>query len=102
MGENNLETSDKFYQQTRRTRLEQKAVGVGNIYSNMQHTSAPDIDKYFIGKRMDLCLQYFLEYGGTDLLCTQGKVILIPDGTNITKKQCVKACYKAGEVVMIR
>ena len=62
-----LETSDKFEHQARHTRLDMEAVGVGDIYSNMYPTSAPYIDKYFIRKWLDICLQYFLDGGGNDI-----------------------------------
>ena len=67
----------------------------------MQPTSAPAIDKGLIGKRLDICLQYFLNDGGTDLFWIQGEVILVSDWTKITKKQGRQACYKASEAVMI-
>ena len=43
-----LETSDECEQQARRIILEREAVGVGDIYSNMQPTSASAIDKGLI------------------------------------------------------
>ena len=43
-----LKTSDEFYQQARCTGLERDAVAVGDIYSNMQPTSASAIDKGLI------------------------------------------------------
>ena len=76
-----LETSDKLKQHARRTRLEREAVGVDNIYSGIQPTSAPSKYKGLIGKCLDVCLQYFLGDGGTELLCIQGEVILVPYGT---------------------
>ena len=82
--------------------MERGAVGVVNRYSNMRLTSAPDIDKILIGERLDVCLQYFLDDGGTELSWIQGEVILVPYGTNIPNKQGRQACYKAGKNVMIR
>ena len=38
-----LGKSNEFEHQSRRTRLEIESVGVGEIYSNMQPTSAPAI-----------------------------------------------------------
>ena len=67
----------------------------------MRLTSAPDIDKILIGERLDVCLQYFLDDGGTELSWIQGEVILVPYGTNIPNKQGRQACYKAGKNVMI-
>ena len=56
-----LETSYGFEKHTRRTILEREAVGVREIYSNMKSTSATDIDKYSIGKRLEVCFQYFID-----------------------------------------
>ena len=97
-----IETTDEFEQQASRTRLEREVVGVCGRYSNMQPTSAPAIDKGLIGKRLDVYLQYFLGDGRTELLWSQGEVILVSYGTKIPKKQGQQACYKSGEAVMIR
>ena len=102
MDEDRPETSYEFEQQARHTILEKEEVGIVDIYSNIQPTSAPSIDKGFIEKRLDICLQYFLDDGGTELRRSQGGVMLVSDGTNIPKKQGRKACYKAGKDVMIR
>ena len=96
-----LETSDEFEHHARLKRLESEVVGVRDRYSNMQPTSEPAIDKYLFGKRLDVCLQYFFDDGGTELLCIQGGVILVSYGTNIPNKQGLQACYKASEVFMI-
>ena len=85
-----LETSDESEQQARRTKLEREAVGVGNIYYNMQPTSVTAIDKGLIVKRMEVCLQYFLNDGGTELLWIQGEVILVSYGENITNNKVDK------------
>ena len=69
-----------------------EAVGVGNIYSNMRPTSAPAIDKGLIVKRLDICFQYFINDGGTELLWIQGGVILASDGKNIPKKYGQQVC----------
>ena len=96
-----LETSDEFGYQARRKILERGSVGVHNRYSNMQSTSAPAIDKGLILKRLEICLQYFINYYGTEIWYIQGEGILVSDGENITKKQCRQAWYKSGESVMI-
>ena len=83
------------------TRQEKEAVGVGDRYSNMQPTSEPAIDKDLIGKRLDVCFQYFINDGRTKLQWIQGEVKLLSDGENIPNKQGQKACYKAGEAGMI-
>ena len=62
-----IKNSDEFDHQERRTRLDREVVGAGDRYSNMQPTSAPAIDKYLIRKWLDICLQYFLDDGGTEL-----------------------------------
>ena len=62
--------------------MERDAVGIGDRYSNMQYNSAPAIDKYFIGKRLDICLQYFIDDGGTRLPWIQREIILVSDGKN--------------------
>ena len=49
-----LETSDECEEQTRRTIMERDSVCIGNIYSNMKPTSAPDTYKVFIGKSLDV------------------------------------------------
>ena len=78
-----LETSDEFEHQSRRTRLEREEVGVRYRYSNIQPTSATAIYKFFIVKRLEISLQYFLDDGGTEILWIQGEVKLVPDGKKI-------------------
>ena len=39
--------------------------------------------------------------GGSELRGSQGKVILISDGSNIIKQGARTACYKVGEEVLI-
>ena len=87
MDEDRLETSYEFDQQERHTTLERKAVGVGDRYYNMNPTSAPAIDKGLIGNRLDVCLQYFLDDGITEIFWSQGEVIFLSDGTNIPNKK---------------
>ena len=53
----------------------------------MQPISAPDIDKGLIVKRLDVCLQYFLDDGRTEIFWIKGEVILVSDGTNIPNNQ---------------
>ena len=72
-----LETSDEFEQQSRCTRLERDKFGVGYRYYKMWPTSEPDIDNGLIGKRLDVCLQYFLDDGKTDILWSQWWVLLL-------------------------
>ena len=68
-----VETSDELDQQARRTILERDSVGISDRYSNIRHTSVLAIYKGLIGKRMYVSLQYFLDDGGTDLFCSQGR-----------------------------
>ena len=82
MDRDRLETSDEFEQQARCKILEREAVDVSDRYSNMQPTSATAKENVLIGKRMDVCLQYFLNDGGTDILWIQGGVISASDGEN--------------------
>ena len=96
-----LETSDKFEQQARCTILKRKAVGISDRYSNIRPNSAPTIDKGLIDKRLDICLQYFIDAGRNDLRWTRGEVIFASDKTNIPRKQGRQACYKSGEAVVI-
>ena len=81
-----LETSDKFEQQSRRTRLHREAGGSRERYYNMQPTSVPAIYKYMIGKWLEIFLQYFLNGGGTEYFWRQVEVILVSDRINIPKK----------------
>ena len=63
----------------------------------MNSTSAPDIDNGLICKRLDVCLQYFFNDGGTDICWSQWEVILVSDGTNIPTNQSRQSCYKVGK-----
>ena len=67
----------------------------------MQPTSAPAIDKGLFGKRLEVCLQYFIKGGRTEPCWIQGEVILVSDVANIPKKYGQQACYKASEAVVI-
>ena len=87
-----LETSDESEHQERRTRLEREAVGVGDRYSIMQPNSEPAIDKGFIGKRLDIFLQYFPDDGRTELPWSQEELILVSDGE---KSQIIKVKKRA-------
>ena len=78
-----------------------EAIGVREIYSNMQPTSESAIGKVLIRKRLDVCLQYFLDDGRTEIYWSQEEVILVSYEANIPKKQVQQACYKAGEAVII-
>ena len=68
----------------------------------MQPLSIPPVDKRLIGRRLDVCFEWNLEEGGTELRWSQGEVVDVSDGTNILKPGARTACYKKGEAVMIR
>ena len=80
---------------------EREAVGVGDRYTEMQSMSRPTINKQLLGKRLDVCFEYELEIGGTELRWSQGEVIMISDGSNILKPGARTAKFKAGEAVRI-
>ena len=62
----------------------------------------PAIDASLVGKRLDVCFEYELDEGGTQLFWSQGEVTLVSNGKNIVIPKKRTACYKAGEAVMIR
>ena len=68
----------------------------------MQPLSMPVVNKKLIGKRLDVCFEWNLEEGGTELRWSQGEVVDVSDGSNIIKTGARSACYKKGEAVMIR
>ena len=76
-------------------------MGVGDSYTNMQPQSMPKIDSSLVGKRLDICEKYTLVEGSTELRWSQGKVILVSNGSNIIKLESRTAYYKKGEAVMI-
>ena len=91
----------KFEQNARNLRNTCEEEGIGDRYAEMQPSSMPKIDKYLIGKRLDICESYDLEEGGSELRWNQGKVVLVSNGANIVKIGSITACYKSGEAVMI-
>ena len=68
----------------------------------MQSLSMPVANNKLIGKRLDVCFEWNLEEGGTELRWSQGEVINVSNGSNILKPGARKSCYKKGEAVMIR
>ena len=62
----------------------------------------PKIDRHLIGKRLEMCESYDLQEGGSELRWSQGKVMLISNGSNILKIGSCTACYKTIEAVLIR
>ena len=83
-------------------RVERELAGIGDRYSQMQPLSMPVVDKKLIGKRLDVCFEWNLEEGRTELRWSQGEVVDVSDGSNILKHGARSACYKKGEAVMIR
>ena len=72
-----------FESNARALRCEREAEGTGGRYSKMQPTIMPPIDKNLIGKRLDICEKYSLDKGGSELRWSQGKVVLVSNGSNI-------------------
>ena len=83
-------------------RKEREKAGIGDRYENMQPLTMPPVDKRLIGRRLDVCFEWNLVEGGTELRWSQGEVVDVSDGTNILKPGARTACYKKGEAVMIR
>ena len=50
---------------------------------------------------LDICENYDLEEGGSELRWSQGKVVLVSNDSNIVKIGYHTAFYKAGEIVLI-
>ena len=75
-------------------RRERELVGIGDRYTEMQLLSMPFIDKKLIGKRLDVCYEWNLEEGGTELRWSQGEVVGISNGSNILKPGARTACFK--------
>ena len=96
------EMTDEFEAKARSTRAEREAVGVGDRYAEMQPMSRPAVDERLIGKRLDVCVLYNLDEGGSELRWCQGVVTAVSNGSNIVRTGSKTACYKAGEAVMIR
>ena len=92
---------ESFEQNARSLRNTREAVGIGDRYAEMQPSSRPKIDRYLIGKRLDICESYDLDEGGSELRWSQGKVVLISNGSNIVKIGSRIACYKPREAVLI-
>ena len=94
--------TEKFETDGQNLRVERELAGFGDRYGNMQPSSMPSVDKKIIGKRLDVCFEYDIEEGGTELRWCQGEVIDISDGLNIVKPGARTSCYKKGEAVMIK
>ena len=82
--------------------MERELAGIGDRYSQMQPLSMPVVNKKLIGKRLDVCCEWNLEEGGTELRWSQGEMVDVSDGPNILKPGAHSACYKKGKAVMIR
>ena len=98
----NVSKGGSFEDKATEMRDEREAAGIGDRFAAIQPMSRPTINKQLIGKRLDVCLIYELDVGGTELRWCQGEVILISDGSNILKPGARTAKFKAGEAVRIR
>ena len=67
----------------------------------MKPQSMPKVDDGLVGKLLDICEKYSLEEGGTELRWSQGKVILVSNGSRIFKIGSRTACYKKSETIMM-
>eukprot|EP00966_Prymnesium_polylepis_P076180 1765619-Prymnesium_polylepis.1 len=68
----------------------------------MQPAARPTMAQ-LLGKRVDVCCLYMLDGGGSELRWSQGEVILVSDGKNITMPPPARTKkFKANEAVMIR
>ena len=74
-------------------RQEREQKGIGDIYSELQPHSRPNIDKKLVGKRLDICERYELDEGGSELRWSQGEVVKVSDRSNILKPGARSACY---------
>jgi hypothetical protein len=83
-------------------RSEREMAGFGDIHSEMQPTSMPNVDASLVGVRLDVCFRYDLDEGGHELRWCQGEVTLVSDGSNLPIPNKRNAKYKAGEAVAIR
>ena len=61
---------------------------------NMQLSSMSLVDKIFIGKRSNVCFDYYLKEGGTELRWCLGEVVDVSDGLNILKPGSHTSSYK--------
>ncbi len=74
----------------------------GCVHGDMQPPSAPDIDDELCGQRLEVCCDYDLEEGGSELCWSQGTVMLVSDGKNIMKPgKRAHTYYPKGYAVMI-
>ena len=90
-----------FEEHARNLKAERELVGVGDSYANIQPQSMLKIDNSLVGKQLDICVEYTLIEGSTELRWSQGNVILASNGSHIIKLGSRTACYKKGEAVMI-
>ena len=88
--------------QARKVRSGREAAGVGDRYAERQSPVRPTLAQ-LVGKRVDVCCNYDLKEGGTELRWSQGLVLYVSDGTNIPKPPpAVTALFKMDEAIMIR
>ena len=97
-----IEKNKDFGHDANVLRDKRESIGIGDRFTEIQPMSQPKIDKSLIGRRLDVCEQYDLEEGGTELRWSQGVVIAISDGNNMLKPGARTAKFKLGESVMIK
>ena len=66
---------------------------MGDRYAECQ-PSKPTVGEKLLGKRLDVCCSYDLDAGGSELRWSQGKVVLVSDGHNISRGP--RSCWGAG------
>ena len=92
---------DAVLSRARKVRSGREADGIGDRYAEQQPQVKPTMAQ-LLGKRVDVCCNYDLKEGGSELRWSQGLVILVSDGTNIRKPPpAVTALFKKNEAVMI-
>ena len=83
-------------------RNKREAYGVGNKFAEINPSSQTCVDIKLLSKRLDVCVSYDLDEGGTDIRWSQGEVILFSNGSNILKTGARSECFKAGEAIIMR
>ena len=88
------EERDKFEKDAHSIRIKRETMGIGDRYTEMQPASMLKVDKTLIGARLEIFEKYDLDKGGSELRWSQGKVVLILDGSNIIKQGSRTACFR--------
>ena len=61
----------------------------------MQPSSQPCVAISLLGKRLDVCVAYDMDEGGTEIRWSQGEVILVSNVSHIVKPVTRSSCFKA-------